>query len=212
MTKIILIRHGESMANSEGIFAGHLNVDLSPKGELQAQKTAEYIAENFKVDRVLASDLKRAYRTADFTAKKFGLKTEPDQRFREIEAGEWDGKLFDKLPIDYPQDYALWKTDIGNALCTGGESVKDLSTRIMKALTDVALKNDGKTVVIGTHATPVRAAMTMVLFNDINEMKNVRWAKNASVTVLEYDGEWKLTLQGFDEHLEGIDTFLPANV
>lgn len=212
MTKIILIRHGESMANSEGIFAGHLDVDLSPKGELQAQKTAEYIAQNYKVDKVMASDLKRAFCTANCVSEKFGLKTEPDQRFREIDAGEWDGAFFDKLPIDYPKDYALWKNDIGNALCTGGESVKDLSTRIMNALTDVALKNDGKTVVIGTHATPVRAATTMVLFNDIDEMKNVRWAKNASVTELEYDGKWKIVLQGYDKHLEGIDTFLPNNV
>ena len=212
MTKIILIRHGESMANFEGIFAGHLNVDLSPKGELQAQKTAEYVVENFKVDRVLASDLKRAFRTADFVAKKLGLETESDKRFREIDAGEWDGQIFDKLPLLYPDTFAQWKTDIGNARCTGGESIKELYDRISSALLDVAVNNDGKTVVIGTHATPVRAATTMALGYSVHEMKDVRWASNASLTVLEYDGEWKIALQGFDKHLEGIDSFLPENV
>ena len=45
MTTLILIRHGESVANADKVFVGHTDVDLSPQGELQAQKTAEFIKE-----------------------------------------------------------------------------------------------------------------------------------------------------------------------
>ena len=63
MTKIILIRHGESEANRDNIFAGHLDVDLQEYGLKQAQKTAEYVLEKYQVSRVYSSDLKRAYKT-----------------------------------------------------------------------------------------------------------------------------------------------------
>ena len=58
-----MVRHGESEANRNEIFAGHFNADLEDKGLLQAQKTAEYIKENYKVDKVYSSDLKRAFKT-----------------------------------------------------------------------------------------------------------------------------------------------------
>ncbi len=63
MTKLILIRHGESVANRNHIFVGHTDVELEEKGVKQAELTAQYVYENFKVDKVYASDLKRAYET-----------------------------------------------------------------------------------------------------------------------------------------------------
>ena len=63
-TTLLLIRHGESKANEKKFFAGHLNVELSEKGKAQAVLTANYVAENYQVDTIYASDLSRAYNTA----------------------------------------------------------------------------------------------------------------------------------------------------
>ena len=63
MTKFILIRHGNSMANTLRNFAGHTDAELSPVGEKQIKLTAEYVAKNYKVDKIYASDLKRAFNT-----------------------------------------------------------------------------------------------------------------------------------------------------
>ena len=60
MTKLVIIRHGHSIANMVRSFAGHTDADLSPVGEEQVKKTAQYIAENYNVDKIYASDLKRA--------------------------------------------------------------------------------------------------------------------------------------------------------
>lgn len=70
MTTLILIRHGESKANRDRIFAGHLDVDLQEKGLKQAKITAEYISKNYLVNRVYSSDLKRAYQTGKCVADK----------------------------------------------------------------------------------------------------------------------------------------------
>ncbi len=213
MTTLLLVRHGESEANRNGIFAGHLDADLQDRGLIQAGTSAEYIAQNYKVDAVYASDLKRAFKTGKAVADRLGLPITADSRLREIYAGEWDGKRFSELPHLFPDDFALWMTDIGNSKCTGGESVRQLSERIMNALTDLAESNPGKTLVIATHATPIRVAQTAMSGLPISEMQNIPWVSNCSVTETHYEnGNWTLVKVGIDEHLAELRTALPKNV
>ena len=213
MTTVILIRHGESEANREDIFAGHLNVDLMPKGVEQAQKTAQYIVENYTVDKIYASDLKRAYKTGKTLADKLGMEIIVDKRFREIDAGEWDGIKFNELGDKYAEDFRIWRDDIANAKCTGGESVEDLRKRVFGAATEVAENNDGKTVVIATHATPIRVMQTYVQMGSLEKMNDIPWVSNASVSVFEYDnGKWTCKAVSMDKHLGDLVTVLPSNV
>lgn len=213
MTKIILIRHGESVANSKDIFAGHLDVDLHPNGEAQAKLTAEFIKENFKVDKIYASDLKRAYFTGKALADVLNMEVEKDEAFREIAAGKWDGMVFKDIIHTYREDFSCWLNDIGNAKCTDGESVSHLGKRIMEALTRVAKENEGKTVAVATHATPIRVSYSIIKNGGIEGMKNVPWPSNASVTVYEYDnGSWECTFYSLDKHLKNLVTVLPGNV
>lgn len=213
MTTLLMIRHGESEANRNKLFAGNLDADLQNNGLKQAQKTAEYIASNYKVDKVYASDLKRAFRTGKCVADLTGVEIIPDKRLREISAGKWEGLKYDTLATEYAEDYKVWLTDIGNARCTGGESVKQLGERVITVLTDIAVANNGKTIVIATHATPIRVMQTLVNYGSLNEMKSVPWVTNASVTTFEYDcGKWKCTKVSEDAHLNELKTELPSNV
>lgn len=213
MTRIILIRHGESVANSRDMFAGHLDIDLHPNGEKQAEVTADYIVNNFKVDKIYSSDLKRAYFTAKAVADRLNMDIEKHRGMREIAAGKWDGMIFRDIVHTYKEDYSYWLNDIGNARCTDGESVRELGERIMKTLTEIAQKEEGKTVVIATHATPIRVSKSIIEYGCVDEMKNVSWPSNASVTVYEYDnGKWECRMYSEDRHLKDLVTVLPGNV
>ncbi len=213
MTRLLLVRHGQSMANLDDIFAGHLDVELSPLGHEQAERTAEFIAENYKVDKVYASDLKRAYKTAEHIAAKFGLEVIPVKQMREISAGEWDGETFDALWEKYPEEVGMWKNDIGNAGCTGGETTKDNACRIAAALEKIAQENEGKTVVVATHATPIRVTQCAWQGISFDGMKDIDWVSNASVTEGVYEnGVFKMVKSGQDAHLAELKTELPANV
>ena len=212
MTKLLLIRHGESEANNKGFFAGQYDAPLMPKGMEQAEKTAKYLVEKYRPVKIYASDLRRAYCTAIPVSKRIGDDIITDQRIREIYAGKWQQMLFDDLEKMYSDDYGIWLHDIGNARCSGGESVKELGERVMAAFTDIATENDGRTVAVATHATPIRAAQTIIQYGDIRHMKKVPWVSNGSVTVLEYDGEWSCTSVSEDEHLGAHKTVFPANV
>lgn len=213
MTKLLMVRHGQSEANNLNIFAGNYDIELTELGHKQAQCTAKFIAENYKVDKVYASDLKRAFKTAEYIAKEFGLEVIPEKNFREISAGKWEGEKFDIIMEKYAEDWGKWTTDIGNAGCTGGETAKELAERVCNAMKKVAEENEGKTVVIGTHATPVRSAQCLFSGHSLDEMKNIPWTSNASVTEIDYrDGKFVLVKAGQDRHLEEFKSELPANV
>lgn len=215
MTRLILVRHGESMANSEGRFAGQkYDAELSELGHRQAELTAEYIAKNYDVDEIYASDLKRAYSTAEHIAKKAGIgEIHKESGFREIFAGKWEGMTFSEIDSAYTAEYSVWKNNIGLASCTGGESVADLFARISDTVSSVARENPDKTVVIATHATPIRVMECIWRNMEREEMKNIPWVTNASVTVAEYEnGKFRLVSVSEDAHLAELKTALPANV
>ena len=212
MTTLILVRHGQSMANLEEVYAGHSDFDLSPKGHKQAETTAGYIINNYKIDKIYSSDLTRAYNTAKKVADSLDLDIITDENLREIYAGKWESTPFNVLVEKYHEEYSVWLNDIGNSACTDGESVKHLSERILAALTKIARENDGKTVLVAFHATPIRAMQCLWQGKTLDEMKDIPWVSNASVSVAEYkNSEFKLLSVGEDAHLSGIKTELPAN-
>lgn len=210
MTTLIILRHGQSMANIQGIFAGNIDIPLSPLGYAQAEKTAEYIAENYNVDKVYASDLSRAFETGRAASEKTGAEIVSDRSLREIFAGFWEGENFETIKEKYGADYELWKNDIGLSQPTGGESVAEVQKRSCEAFERIARENDGKTIVVATHAHPVRTAVCKWKNVPLEKMKEVPWVSNASVTVAEYaDGKFTLKSVGYDAHLISLKTDLP---
>ncbi len=213
MTTLLLIRHGESMANTEKRFAGHLDAPLSATGQAQAAITAEYIRSHYTVDAVYASDLLRAFDTGKAVADRLGLPITPDTALREIFAGDWEGATFDDLQQHFPASYGVWLSDIGNAVCDHGESVAQLQQRFIAALHRIAEKHDGKTVVVATHATPIRTMQCHCEGKLLSDMHRVPWVTNASVTAVEYEnGVLRLIQAGSDAHLGQNRTTLPTNV
>lgn len=213
MTTLILVRHGESETNRSKVFTGQIDPELQESGLKQAQLTARYIAENYKVDKIYASDLKRAYNTAKCLADLLNSDVVKNKNLREIYAGKWEGVKFSELESLYPDEYSLWLTDIGNSKSVGGESVKELSDRVLKELTKLCIDNAGKTIAVFTHATPIRTFQCMLQKGNLDEMKNIPWVSNASVSVFEYiDGEWNVLSISKDEHLGELKTSLPVNV
>lgn len=210
MTTLLFVRHGESRANQNKLFAGQSHFALSELGKVQANLTGRFIAENYKVDKIYSSDLLRAFDTACSVSDALGVMpiySHPD--LREINAGEWEGAKNSQLESISPEALESWKTDVANCRCPGGEKTSEMADRFYKRVLDIAAENDGKTVVIATHATPIRAITTLALYGDLGRMNDVQWATNASVTVIEAENG-KLTLKeaSIDEHLGVLSTKL----
>ena len=213
MTTLLLVRHGESEANNQKKFAGHLDTPLQPRGEEQAKITAEFIANNYKVDKVYASDLKRAFVTGKTIADKAGVDIESDVNLREINCPLWDGVDFDKMHLVDEEKYRIWTTDIGNAVTPGGESTRELAERVYCALKRIAEENLQKTIVIASHGAVIRSFQSLVATGGLDEMKNIPYVSNASVTEVFYDkGEFRFGKISIDEHQGKLKTTLPGIV
>lgn len=212
MTTIYFVRHGQSVGNKLGRFLGQTDLDLSELGYEQAERTRLFF-QDIDVDIVYTSDLVRAYNTVAPIARDKNIEIVPDEKLREIACGKWENQLFDDLKTDFKNDYGIWLADIGNARCTGGESVAELQLRIKTEVERIASLHDGKTVVIGTHATPIRC-MTCIWRNQpITQMKNIAWVSNASVTKVMYNnGVGTIADYAYDGHLGTIKSALSGNV
>lgn len=213
MTRLIFVRHGESEANRQRVFAGWTNAALTEKGHAQAESAAEYLLK-YKIDAAYASDLQRAYDTAKHIADRQGIPLIPEPGLREIYAGEWENRLFDDLIMEDAVAYATWRGEIGLACPTGGESVAALQTRIAETVRRILEKHPGQTVLIGTHATPIRVMECLWRGLPLAEAHTVPWRANASATVVEYqeDKAPQIVLCGYYDYLGDLMTGLPRTV
>lgn len=212
-TTFLLIRHGESQANSEHYFAGGIDALPTDKGKKQSKLTAKYLVENYRIDVVYSSDLNRALEISNAIKELSAKPVIKDERLREIYAGEWQGKTFDALEKEYKKNYGEWLRDIGNAVCDGGESVENLYDRVWSFMDEVLSLEQGKTIAIVTHATPIRALLTKMKGLSLEQMKTVAWVSNSSITeVVNVDGQWKINCESLDEYLNEMRTVFPSNV
>ena len=107
----------------------------------------------------------------------------------------------------------IWRNDFGNACPVGGESFSKLQKRVSQAAQRVAKANEGKTVVIATHAGVLRALLAFLKEIPTQEVKNTTWVTNASLTEITYeDGKWTVEKESFADYLGDNVTALPPNI
>ena len=209
MTQIIIIRHGQSVANEQSRFAGHWDSDLTDLGRHQAELAAEYIHKNFKIDAIYASDLKRAYNTAVPTARLFGLPIIKRTGLREIYAGEWESLEISEIQKTYASDFDVWRNNFSYVRCTGGESIEELYDRCCNEILSIAAENEGKTVFIATHATPIRVLNTMALGHTFEYTANIDFVANASINIFGVENNKPYEIKtNIVDHLNGLVTTL----
>lgn len=187
MTRIIMVRHGQSEANVAHLFAAHTDVELTELGKRQADAVADYLAAHERIDAVYASDLCRAMNTVCPTAARFGLTVTPVRELREIGAGLWENEPYQLLREKYADDYAVWKSTPALACPTGGERVADLYTRVTTAVLKLAAENEGKTILIGSHWTPVLAVIAHALTKSVAGMTVENTPLNAAIHIFEVE-------------------------
>lgn len=204
MTRIIMIRHGQSEANAQSRFAGHSDFDLTEIGKKQAALAAEYLYGKEKLDAIYSSDLLRAHNTALPFSHKYNLPVNDRADLRELFAGEWEGRTTSEIWEIYESDFRVWREDFSNARCTGGESVAELYGRIVAALKRIASDNDGKSILIATHATPIRAIEANSRGLGADRIHEVPFVRNAALNIFEYeDGVIRPVRTDIVDHLEG---------
>ncbi|MCZ2389890.1 MAG: histidine phosphatase family protein [Acidobacteria bacterium] len=174
ITKLFLIRHGQSAGNAEGRFGGHSATPLSTLGLKQADAAAHALQKE-GIDAIYSSDLLRAVQTAEPLSRLIDLPVEPTAAFRERNVGILEGLTFDESKAAYPKDfYALVNREL-NHVITNGESYRQLLDRSTRELWRVLDAHIGGRIAIFSH-TGVICYLTLHLMGAIHRgTKTTPW-------------------------------------
>ena len=148
MSRLILVRHGESSGNRERIYAtAPHELPLTELGYAQAQAAARRIAQSFNPKLVVSSTYVRASESARIISGILGvpLKVMPDLHEREI--GSFRGRPYDSFLQEPDYDPArpwAWKP-------LGGESYEDVQARVGPILDQLAAAHAGEDIVVVSH-------------------------------------------------------------
>ncbi|HEC10404.1 MAG TPA: histidine phosphatase family protein [Acidimicrobiales bacterium] len=176
---LILVRHGRTAANASGLLQGRLDNPLDAHGHRQARGLAQSLP---VADRIVASPLLRARQTAEALASATG-EVDIDERWLELDYGEFDGRRFSDLPAGV---WERWRDDPGFRP-PGGETLAELRERVWAACDDLAEEAAAGDVVVVSHVSPIKAAVAWAL----GTREDLSWRMHlstASVTRVDTGG------------------------
>lgn len=208
ITRLVAIRHGETAWNAERRLQGQLDIPLNAVGERQAARLAEALRHE-GLELVVASDLGRAWCTAQALALPLGLPLTPEPGLRERAFGAMEGHTYEDIESRWPEWAARWKArDPAFAAPGGGESLRDFYARCVATVERVARAHAGQTLALVCHGgvldclyraaarLPLDAPRTWQLGNAaVNRLLHtpqglslVGWNDQAHLDALAHDG------------------------
>lgn len=162
MTRLILVRHGETVWNQERRYQGQRDSPLSALGIIQAQQTGKFLALE-KIHAIYSSDLQRAWITAQSIAKHHQLTPRADARLREMSFGVWEGLTRDEILIKYPDLFHARYQDSMNTRIPEGELPPEVAQRFREFLQECLPNHENETIVIVSHGGSLRLIIASLL-------------------------------------------------
>ena len=192
---LILIRHGESVANAQGLLLGRTDAELTQKGMAQAASVGQLLRD--PVLELRTSPLSRARDTAALLA--IDVPVEVDDRWVEVDYGEYECQPLSDIPADIWRE---WQRDPGFRPA-GGESLAEVDARVPAACDELftteglGARDPGGDIVVVSHVTPIKAAVAWALGMGA-ELSWRLHLQTASVTRIGW-GNGHPVLHGFNE-------------
>ena len=150
LTRVVAIRHGETVWNAEMRMQGQLDTVLSERGRWQVRRMAEALAGD-GIEAIFASDLARAFDTAQALAEVTGLPITTDPGLRERSFGVFQGFTYAEIDARWPAEAARWRRHDPDFGPDEGEMLRDFSVRAVAACTRIATSQAGRSIAIVTH-------------------------------------------------------------
>ena|SRR5438093_12456106 len=207
MTRLLLIRHGETSWNRDRRWQGHADVPLNAGGLAQAARLADHLrTARVAIGVIYSSDLRRAHDTARTVAAALAAELVVDPAWREIEVGRWTGLSRDEIKERFADEWR--RIAAGEDLPRGGgETFAAFSLRIVEALDRLCRRHMGQTVAVVTHGGVIRAALLHALGLSWLRLREIAAIDNTALSELVRDGSaWSVARRNQAPHLASSPT------
>ncbi|MEN9314458.1 MAG: hypothetical protein RIS35_851 [Pseudomonadota bacterium] len=212
MTELILVRHGVTAWNKARRFQGQIDIPLDEEGHQQARLAAQRLARE-PIDAVYASDLGRAWQTGEAIATALALRPRSEPGLRERSYGSFEGRTFDEIQRELPDEYARWQAR-DPVFCPGGigESLEQLHARVSAALEAIVRSHPAGRVVAVTHGGVLDCAYRIATGLPMRAPRG-HDLLNASLNRIAWDGQvFRLVVWADVDHLTGAIDDVDARV
>lgn len=201
LTRICVVRHGETAWNIARRLQGHLDVPLNELGWAQAH-AAGYRLRQECFTALYSSDLTRAWTTAQTIGEAIGLEPQAAPGFRERRYGVFEGLTYDEAEQQFPEEYARFQAR--DPLCDfggQGETLQAFYERIAASLQEVAARHVGETIVVVAHGGVLDAINRFVRQQPLQTPRDFH-IPNAGLNWLAVDGDgWRIDAWALTDHL-----------
>ena len=189
MLEVYLVRHGQTLWNQERRTQGQIDISLSENGINQAELLSDRLAD-ISFDSIYASDLKRAFQTAEIIAEKHGLKVVPIKEFREINMGVWQGLTWEEIEEKYPDAARVWREKPSLANIPECEGIYNAAERVLKAFRALTEKHKhDNRILIVSHGLVIGVLFCLLHDIHVDNFRLQFGQGNTAVNIIEYDGE-----------------------
>ena len=200
MTEIILVRHGETAWNIAEVFRGRIDIKLNKNGIKQAELLAAYLSK-VKVAAIYSSPLKRALKTAEIIADYHKTKVNIASGLIDFNYGEWQGLSHQEVKDRYKELYREWLNHPDRVKMPSGESLNDVSKRVVDAVNTVIKRSTG-TVVLVSHRVVNKVLICALLGLDNSHFWNIK-QDTCGITIFSYEnGRFTLTRHNDTSYLK----------
>ncbi|MGH2702166.1 MAG: histidine phosphatase family protein [Actinomycetota bacterium] len=181
ITRIFLVRHGETEWNATRRAQGQADIPLNDAGRSQASAAAAQL-DGVELSAVYSSDLSRAVDTARPIAEARGLSVEIDPAFREIDQGEWEGLVTEEIHRRWPD---LWGPARHWSQRPGGESPEQVQKRALEGLARVVERHPRGQVAVVSHGGTIRWLAAYALGYDMAGSARIRGLGNGGAVAID---------------------------
>ncbi|WP_218082879.1 histidine phosphatase family protein [Anthocerotibacter panamensis] len=166
MTKLWLVRHGQTDFNAQSRFQGWCDPALNPLGQEQAKALASRLAAQ-PWQAAYTSDLSRAAQTAHILLQGHGLVAQPLSGLRETHFGQGEGLTWEQMHQRYPQQVRQWQEDRVNQALPDGESLTSVAHRAILALKDEILPEAHGDILVVAHGGTIAMLLCVLMHIDL---------------------------------------------
>lgn len=205
VTRVCCVRHGETAWNAERRIQGHIDVGLNDIGRAQALAVGRALA-GIRLGAVYASDLQRAWVTAEAIAEQQRLAPIPTAALRERRYGLFEQLTYDEAARLHPEAYRRFMARDEAFALPDGESLQDLERRVMRYVGEAVAQHPSENIALVTHGGVLDVLYRQATLLPLAAPRNF-CIPNAGVSWLVWvDGECRLESWGDTSHLADLAT------
>ena len=189
MTKVYVVRHGQTAWNLEEVFRGRMDIPLDETGKKEVHLAGEALKDEI-LHAIYSSPLSRSMETAENIAKFQNIEVKPLEAIIDISYGEWEGVSLAEVQKKYQDLYDLWLKAPHNVTFPNGESLEQVRVRTQNAIENLLEKHENENIALVAHRVPNKVISCAFLGIDNSHFWRIQQDTASTNLFIYKEGQW----------------------